>query len=193
MEESRRSERSAELTAPMQKAREVLDEHVRQMMHWHFSRRPLPVWLEKRSELKFEPLKDPELRRSEKVPSFEDEWLRGGPVQRWIPKAFVASRTTSLRPAERGNPKSRVSWRAGKSTTNCSAILSRRTFSQGKQLVDARSFRSAAVASGVEHLAQHRGGICFCVDLDPRWVVKLIKRGNIKEMEAYKDHVIDRR
>ena len=27
----------------------------------------------------------------------------------------------------------------------------------------------------VEHLAQHRGGICFCVDLDPRWVIKLIK------------------
>ena len=29
----------------------------------------------------------------------------------------------------------------------------------------------------VEHLAQHRGGICFCIDLDPRWVVKLIKKG----------------
>src|SRR6185369_15947659 len=43
----------------------------------------------------------------------------------------------------------------------------------------------------VEHLAQFRGGICFCVDLDPRWVVKLIKRGNMKEMEAYRDHVID--
>ena len=27
----------------------------------------------------------------------------------------------------------------------------------------------------VEHLAQHRGGICFMVDLDPRWVIKLIK------------------
>ena len=43
----------------------------------------------------------------------------------------------------------------------------------------------------VEHLAQFRGGISFCVDLDPRWVVKLIKRGNMKEMEAYRDHVID--
>jgi hypothetical protein len=43
----------------------------------------------------------------------------------------------------------------------------------------------------VEHLCQYRGGICFCVDLDPRWVVKLIKRGDIKEMERYRDHVID--
>jgi len=44
----------------------------------------------------------------------------------------------------------------------------------------------------VEHLAQFRGGgICFCVDLDPRWVIKLIKRGWSEHLQAYKDHVID--
>ena len=44
----------------------------------------------------------------------------------------------------------------------------------------------------VEHLAQYRGGgICFCVDLDPRWVIKLIKRGDINEANAYKQHCID--
>jgi hypothetical protein len=43
----------------------------------------------------------------------------------------------------------------------------------------------------VEHLCQHRGGICFCVDLDPRWVVKLIKRGAMAELKLYSDHVID--
>jgi hypothetical protein len=43
----------------------------------------------------------------------------------------------------------------------------------------------------VEHLAQHRGGICFCVDLDPRWVIKLIKNRQMDQMEAYKRHVID--
>ena len=43
----------------------------------------------------------------------------------------------------------------------------------------------------IEHLAQHRGGICFCVDLDPRWVIKLIKWGEMEMMEAYKRHVID--
>ena len=39
----------------------------------------------------------------------------------------------------------------------------------------------------IEHLAQHRGGICFCVDLDPRWVVKLLKERKIDEANAYKD------
>ncbi len=43
----------------------------------------------------------------------------------------------------------------------------------------------------VEHLCQHRGGICFCVDLDPRWVVKLIKKGWMEHLKAYQEHVID--
>src|SRR5258708_9521737 len=43
----------------------------------------------------------------------------------------------------------------------------------------------------VEHLCQYRGGICFCVDLDPRWVVKLIKKGWMEHLNAYKDHVIE--
>ncbi|MCE9529307.1 MAG: hypothetical protein K8R36_24935, partial [Planctomycetales bacterium] len=33
--------------------------------------------------------------------------------------------------------------------------------------------------------------ICFCIDLDPRWVVKLIKKGWMEHLEAYKDHCID--
>ena len=43
----------------------------------------------------------------------------------------------------------------------------------------------------VEHLAHFRGGICFCVDLDPRWVIKLIKKGWTDHLKAYQDHVID--
>jgi len=43
----------------------------------------------------------------------------------------------------------------------------------------------------VEHLCQFRGGICFCIDLDPRWVVKLIKKGWMEHLEEYKKHCID--
>ena len=43
----------------------------------------------------------------------------------------------------------------------------------------------------VEHLCQFRGGICFCIDLDPRWVVKLIKKGWMDHLEAYKQHCIE--
>jgi hypothetical protein len=43
----------------------------------------------------------------------------------------------------------------------------------------------------VEHLCQYRGGICFCIDLDPRWVIKLIKKGWMEHLEEYKKHCID--
>jgi len=43
----------------------------------------------------------------------------------------------------------------------------------------------------IEHLAQHRGGMCFFVDLDPRWVNKLIKAGKMQDLELYKEHVVD--
>jgi hypothetical protein len=43
----------------------------------------------------------------------------------------------------------------------------------------------------VEHLCQYRGGVCFSIDLDPRWVIKLIKKGWTEHLEAYKNHVID--
>jgi phenylacetate-coenzyme A ligase PaaK-like adenylate-forming protein len=43
----------------------------------------------------------------------------------------------------------------------------------------------------VAHLCQYRGGICVCVDLDPRWVIKLIKKGWMEHLEAYKQHCID--
>ncbi len=43
----------------------------------------------------------------------------------------------------------------------------------------------------VEHLCQYRGGICFCIDLDPRWVVKLIKKGWMEHLEEYKKHCVE--
>jgi hypothetical protein len=43
----------------------------------------------------------------------------------------------------------------------------------------------------VEHRCQYRGGICFCIDLDPRWVVKLIQKKWMDHLEAYKQHCID--
>src|SRR5260370_39547929 len=50
---------------------------------------------------------------------------------------------------------------------------------------------SRRLSLAVEHLCQVRGGICFCVDLDPRWVVKLIKKGWMDHLKAYQEHVVD--
>ena len=42
----------------------------------------------------------------------------------------------------------------------------------------------------IEHLAQHRGGTAFFVDLDPRWVNKMIRMGRHQDVDLYKEHVI---
>ena len=44
----------------------------------------------------------------------------------------------------------------------------------------------------IEHLANHRGSSCYFVDLDPRWVKKLIKPpGQHDQAKAYMEHVVD--
>jgi hypothetical protein len=43
----------------------------------------------------------------------------------------------------------------------------------------------------IEHIAQFRGGICFCVDLDPRWVIKCLKKDWKDHVRAYMDHCIE--
>jgi len=166
----------------MQAARAKLDEHVRQMMHWHFSPETgSPFWLEKRQELKFDPLKEVNsFDDLKKFPSFEDEWLRGGPVQRWIPKAFVGKPHYVFETGgTTGIPKSRVSWRDWQIDYELfSDTLADENFPRGSNWLMLGPSGPRRLRLAVEHLAQHRGGICFCVDLDPRWVVKLIKRGN---------------
>ena len=65
-------------------------------------------------------------------------------------------------------------------------------FPKRRQLADAGSVRSAALCGWRSSIcASIRGGICFCIDLDPRWVVKLIKKGWMEHLEAYKKHCID--
>ena len=72
-------------------ARERLDRQVREIVQWHFNAETgSPFWLERAKQFTFDPLKDvrgfSDLR---KFGLFEDEWLRGGPVRRWVPKAYA--------------------------------------------------------------------------------------------------------
>ncbi|MDE2881173.1 MAG: hypothetical protein OXP70_04930, partial [Acidobacteriota bacterium] len=71
-------------------ARHDLDQHVRDTVRWHFSEETgCPFWLDFRKRLEFDPLADvqgfDDLKR---FPPFEDEWLRGGPVRRFIPAPY---------------------------------------------------------------------------------------------------------
>ncbi|MEM9703837.1 MAG: hypothetical protein AAF907_15470, partial [Planctomycetota bacterium] len=176
-------------------ARAALDEHTRQTVRWHFSDDTgCPFWLEKKAELKFDPLT--EVNGFEDLKKFEpfvDDWLRGGPVTRWLPKGlegqplyvFETGGTT-------GVPKSRlVSKDHWVDYEKFSDTLPEEYFPLGSNWLMLGPSGPRRLRLAVEHLAQYRGGICFCVDLDPRWVVKLLKAGKVEEAKLYQEHVID--
>ena len=77
-----------DLQAEIAKSKERLDQHAYETVQWHFNDKTgCPFWLEKKAELKFDPLT--EIKNYDdlkKFPHFEDEWLRGGPIERWIPQ-----------------------------------------------------------------------------------------------------------
>ena len=77
-------------SAAVQAARARLDAHVRDIVQWHFNPATgCPFWLERARQFTFDPLEDVKgFADLEKFGSFEDEWLRGGPVRRWVPKTY---------------------------------------------------------------------------------------------------------
>ena len=185
----------ATLADKLPQAKAQLDEHTRQTVRWHFSDETgCPFWLEKKRELKFDPLKEVNCFDDlKKFPNFEDEWLRGGPIQRWVPKGLAGKPVYVFETGgTTGIPKSRMviedHWI---DYENFSDTLPDEHFPRGSNWLMLGPSGPRRLRLAVEHLAQHRGGICFCVDLDPRWVVKLLKKGDIEGVKAYAGHVID--
>ncbi|HBE64559.1 MAG TPA: hypothetical protein DDX19_17800 [Rhodopirellula baltica] len=184
-----------EVQAAAAKALDQLNEHTLKTVHWHFSDDTgSPFWLEKKAELNFDPLTDVKsFDDLKKFPHFEDEWLRGGPINRWVPKGHAGKPVYVFETGgTTGIPKSRMviedHW---KDYELFSDTLPDEHFPKGSNWLMLGPSGPRRLRLAVEHLAQHRGGICFCIDLDPRWVVKLIKKGWMDHLEEYKKHCVD--
>ncbi len=186
---------SADVQAKAKAARDNLDAHAYETVQWHFHPSTgCPFWLEQAKSLKFDPLKEVKnFDDVKKFPEFQDEWLRGGPVRRWVPKGlegkpvyvFETGGTTGI-------PKSRVQMDDFRTDYEMfSHTLPDQYFPKGSNWLMLGPSGPRRLRLAVEHLCQYRGGICFCIDLDPRWVVKLIKKGWMEHLEAYKQHCID--
>src|SRR5204862_178585 len=72
-------------------ARETLDAWTRQMMEWHFNPETgCPFWLDYAAKLGWDPRR--EIRSYDdlgRLGPFQDGWLRGGPVSRWVPRGLA--------------------------------------------------------------------------------------------------------
>ncbi len=183
------------ITERAKKARKKLDKHVREIVEWHFNPDTgCPFWLEYAERLDFDPRKEIGSYDDLKILGhFEDEWLRGGPVRRWVPKGLAGKPVYIFETGgSTGVPKSRININDFQTDYELfSTTLSDETFPKGADWLMLGPTGPRRLRLAVEHLCQHRGGICFFVDLDPRWVNKLIKRGEFQELELYKGHVID--
>ena len=71
-------------------ARDRLDGWVREVVAWHFDPRTgTPFWLEWAARERFDPREVQGYDDLRRLGNFQDEWLRGGPVQRWVPKGYA--------------------------------------------------------------------------------------------------------
>jgi phenylacetate-coenzyme A ligase PaaK-like adenylate-forming protein len=185
----------ATLDDKIRNAKSQLDTQVREIVRWHFNPDTgTPFWLDKSKTFDFNPLKDVNgWEDIKKFPFFEDDWLRGGPVNRWIPKGFKDKPWYVFETGgTTGIPKSRVvsdDFRIDYEMF--SDGLPDKFFPKGSNWLMLGPSGPRRLRLAVEHMAQYRGGISFCIDLDPRWVVKLIKKGWMEHLKAYQEHCID--
>lgn len=185
---------NAKLSQNIAKAQTELDAHVRNIVNWHFNPETgCPFWLEFAETLDFDPRKEidgyADLKR---LGHFQDEWLRGGPVRRWVPKAYANKPIYVFETGgSTGIPKCRINVRDFQMDyEHFSETLSDDGFPPGSDFLMLGPTGPRRLRLAVEHLAQHRGGICFCVDMDPRWVNRLVRYGKHQDLDDYKNHVI---
>ncbi len=175
-------------------ARSELDKQTRECVAWHFDPKTgTPFWLELASGLGWDPRQEIQCYDDlSKLPEFDGEWLRGGPVRKWVPLGLSGRPIYVFETGgSTGVPKSRINVEDFRTDYELfSDTLSDASFPPGADWLMLGPSGPRRLRLAVEHLCQHRGGICFHVDMDPRWVVKLMKSGRMHEMHEYKEHVV---
>jgi phenylacetate-coenzyme A ligase PaaK-like adenylate-forming protein len=173
------------------------DEFIQAAMRWHFSEETgSPYWLERAKTLEFDP-------RTE-VKSFDDlalfpntvNELRDVRVEDLIPRGY------------RGQAKVAGVFESGGTTGAPKRVVLLDDWYEQSQSWTDTNYDAHGLPRGVNWLgitpsgphiigyfagrqAEDRGGIKFSIDMDPRWVKKLIAAGKADEANQYADHLMD--
>jgi phenylacetate-coenzyme A ligase PaaK-like adenylate-forming protein len=178
-------------------ARPDPDEFVRAAMDWHFDPATgSPYWLERAKSLDFDPRRDvrthddltlfPNVAAELRDVRAEDLLPRGYGDDPAVVGVFESGGTT-------GAPKRVVllnDWLAcmlGASNANLDA----HGFPRGVNWLGLVPSGPHIVGEYFRRSAATHGALGFCVDLDPRWVKKLLAQGRGAEAGAYAEHVLD--
>ena len=180
----------------IKQAASELDNHVEEMIHWHFSPDTgCPFWLNWAKEQQWSPLDEVHTFADlcQKFPNFQDEWLRDKPNEDWVPKAYAGRPFNIFETGgTTGMPKQRIGWDDFRTDyTAFSDTLSDEHFPRNDYWMMVGPTGPRRLRLAIEHLANVRGCSCYFVDLDPRWVKRLIATQQFDQARAYMDHVVE--
>ena len=183
------------LNSSIQDAEAKLDAHVRETVQWHFAPGTgCPFWLDWARQAGWNPAKEvtgfADLLR---FPHFQDEWLRDLPNEVWIPQAYAGRPFNIFETGgTTGMPKQRIGWDDYRiDYSEFSRTLSDEHFPRNHYWLMVGPTGPRRLRLAIEHLANVRGCSCYFVDLDPRWVKKVLANGQSEVARAYLDHVVD--
>jgi YD repeat-containing protein len=178
-----------------QEAQAQLDAHLREIVQWHFSPETgCPFWLNWAAKAGWDPRKEIHTTTDLlKFPHFEDEWLRDLQPEVWVPKAFAGRPFNIFETGgTTGMPKQRIGWEDYKTDySEFSEKISDEHFPRNHYWLMMGPTGPRRLRLAIEHLANVRGSACYFIDLDPRWVKKLITNKQFDQAKAYMEHVVD--
>ncbi|MER8047308.1 phenazine antibiotic biosynthesis protein [Streptomyces sp. NPDC094032] len=173
------------------------DEFVRAAMHWHFDAETgSRYWLERAGRLGFDPRHD--VRGVADLAFFPDlaDELREVPVTDLVPRGYGGGvRLVNVFDSggTTGAPKRVVQlddWVAH-STAHVDRRLRAHGLPTGTSWLTVAPTGPHLVGDVLQRAARSLGGPALSVDMDPRWVRRLIAAGRAEEAEAYTDHLVE--
>jgi phenylacetate-coenzyme A ligase PaaK-like adenylate-forming protein len=128
-----------------------------------------------------------------KFDHFDDEVLRRELPERFVPRAYAGRPYNIFETGgTTGMPKQRIGWDDYKvDYEEFSDHYGPNFFPKGGNWLMVGPTGPRRLRLAVEHLANYRGSSCYFVDLDPRWVKRLIGMGELAMARKYQEHVID--
>lgn len=183
------------LAAAAEKAARELDQHFLETVRLHFSPASgTPFWLDWAKGAGWDPVREVKgFADVVRFPHFDGEALRSEPHERFIPAAFRGRPFTIFETSgTTGMPKQRIGWDDYKiDYEQFSATLDDAAFPKGSYWLMIGPTGPRRLRLAIEHLANFRGSSVYFVDLDPRWVKKLLREKQHDQAKAYMSHVVD--
>jgi phenylacetate-coenzyme A ligase PaaK-like adenylate-forming protein len=175
-------------------AQAALDAHLREIIQWHFTPATgCPFWLDW-AKKNFDPRT--EIQTSAdllKFPHFQDETLRDLQPEVWVPAEYRGKPYNIFETGgTTGMPKQRIGWNDYKvDYSEFSEKITDAHFPRGGAWLMMGPTGPRRLRLAIEHLANVRGSSCYFIDLDPRWVKKILAEKKYDQAKAYMVHVVD--